>query len=166
MSTAQNPHVESKQVSAIRAFNRLYTARLGLLQKRHLNGEFSLTESRILYEIWANPGLTAATLRGTLRLDRGYISRLLASLIKQKLVRHLVSRLDSREKPLTLTSAGEKTVAELNRRSAAQIQDLLDELRADERESLVNSLDRARSLLAKPQGSLIRVVRVAAMTEE
>ena len=157
---------ESEQVSAIRAFNRFYTARLGLLQKRHLNGEFSLTEGRILYEIWASPRLTASTLRGTLRLDRGYISRLLASLMKRKLVRQAVSKFDSREKLLTLTSAGEWTVAELNRRSAAQIQDLLDDLSSEERESLVRSLDRARSLLARDSDSAVRVARLPEVTEE
>jgi hypothetical protein len=37
-----------QQVAAVREFNRFYTARLGLLRKRHLDGEFSLTEARIL----------------------------------------------------------------------------------------------------------------------
>ena len=73
------------QIFAIREFNRFYTARLGLLRKRHLDGEFSLTEGRMLYEIWANPRLTASNLRGILGLDAGYISRLLASLTKRKL---------------------------------------------------------------------------------
>ncbi len=36
------------QVSAVRQFNRFYTAKLGLLRRRHLDGDFSLTEARIL----------------------------------------------------------------------------------------------------------------------
>jgi hypothetical protein len=69
----------AEQISAVREFNRFYTARLGLLRRRHLESEFSLTEARILYEIGANPLTTASTLRGTLELDAGYISRLLDS---------------------------------------------------------------------------------------
>ena len=46
---------EEEEISAVREFNRFYTARLGLLRKRHLNGDFSLTEARILYEIGACP---------------------------------------------------------------------------------------------------------------
>jgi DNA-binding MarR family transcriptional regulator/GNAT superfamily N-acetyltransferase len=157
---------ESQQVFVIRDFNRFYTARLGLLQKRYLNGEFSLTESRILYEIWANPQLTAATLCGTLRLDKGYISRLLGSLMKRKLVRQTASKLDSREKLLSLTSAGERKVAELNQQSAAQIQGLLSALSADERESLVSSLASVRSLLSQPPTSGLRVVRLSEVTHD
>jgi len=47
------------QVAAVREFNRFYTARLGLLRKRHLDGVFSLTEARMLYEIGARPGMNA-----------------------------------------------------------------------------------------------------------
>ena len=39
----------------MREFNRFYTARLGLLRRRHLDGAFSLTEARMLYEIGAHP---------------------------------------------------------------------------------------------------------------
>ena len=47
---------EDEEICEVREFNRFYTARLGLLRKRHLNGDFSLTEARILYEIGACPG--------------------------------------------------------------------------------------------------------------
>ena len=87
---------ETEQIAAMREFNRLYTARLGLLRKRHLDGEFSLTEARILYEIGANPRLTASSLRSTLELDAGYISRLLAMLTKRKLVLQTASKADGR----------------------------------------------------------------------
>src|SRR6266851_2402550 len=89
---------EAEEVAAVREFNRFYTARLGLLRKRHLDGEFSLTEARILYEIGSRPKLTASSLRNTLGLDAGYISRLLALLTRRKLVRQMVSRADGREK--------------------------------------------------------------------
>src|SRR3981081_3573413 len=92
----------AEQISAVREFNRFYTARLGLLRGRHLDSEFSLTEARILYEIAANPLTTASTLRGTLELDAGYISRLLAALARKKLVRQTPSKADGREKHPTL----------------------------------------------------------------
>ena len=92
---------EQNQVTAIREFNRFYTARLGLLRKRHLDGEFSLTEARILYEIGANPRQTASSLRNTLSLDAGYISRTLALLTRRKLVRQAASKQDGRERLLT-----------------------------------------------------------------
>src|SRR5580698_1380806 len=116
---------EEEQISAVREFNRFYTARLGLLRKRHLDGDLSLTEARILYEIGALPGLTASSLRETLGLNAGYISRSLTLLTKRKLVRQTASRQDGREKLLTLSPAGESTVAWLNEQSALQIKGLL-----------------------------------------
>jgi DNA-binding MarR family transcriptional regulator len=86
---------EAEQVAAMREFNRFYTTRLGLLRRRHLDGEFSLTEARILYEIGSNPKLTASSLRNTLGLDAGYISRLLTLLTRRKLVRQTASKSDS-----------------------------------------------------------------------
>lgn len=88
---------QADQIAVVRDFNRFYTARLGLLRKRHLDGEFSLTEARILYEIRTTPRTTAATLRGRLGLDAGYLSRLLALLTKRKLIRQTASREDGRE---------------------------------------------------------------------
>src|ERR1700736_3908695 len=96
------PESSAEHVAVMREFNRFYTARLGLLNRRHLDGEFSLTESRILYEIGANPLITATTLRSALRLDAGYISPLFPALPKRKLVRQAVSAQDGRERMLTL----------------------------------------------------------------
>src|SRR5258707_13465097 len=121
MVVAMFPRSRPEQISAVREFNRFYTARLGLLRKRHLDGEFSLTEARVLYEIGAAPNVTASTLHQTLDLDPGYLSRLLSMLMRRKLVRHKTSRADGREKLLSLSSVGEGKLDQLNKHSALQI---------------------------------------------
>jgi DNA-binding MarR family transcriptional regulator/GNAT superfamily N-acetyltransferase len=157
---------ETEQVSAMREFNRFYTARLGLLRKRHLDGEFSLTEARILYEIGASPRLTASSLRNALELDAGYISRLLAQLAKRRLVRQAVSKVDGREKLLSLSPMGEKKVAKLNKQSALQIQGLLKTLSAPDRDTLIASLSKARSILGENQKTAVQIVRLTEPTED
>jgi DNA-binding MarR family transcriptional regulator/N-acetylglutamate synthase-like GNAT family acetyltransferase len=154
------------QISAVREFNRFYTARLGLLRRRHLDSRFSLTEARILYEIGANPKMTASTLCGTLELDAGYISRLLSSLTKQKFVRQAASGKDRREKLLTLTVVGEKAVARLNEQSTMQIQGILANVNAAEREALVTSITKVRSILSGQQKTLVRIVRLTAANDD
>ena len=153
-------------VAAMREFNRFYTARLGLLNRRHLDGEFSLTEARILYEINANPQITATTLRAALRLDAGYISRLLSSLAKRKLVRQGASAQDGRERMLTLSPLGEKKVAFLNEQSAVQIGAILDGMNAVHRNTLIQSLATARSILTPEQTPMVRIVRLSRMDDE
>ncbi|HEX9430600.1 MAG TPA: bifunctional helix-turn-helix transcriptional regulator/GNAT family N-acetyltransferase [Candidatus Bathyarchaeia archaeon] len=157
---------DAAQVFAIREFNRFYTARLGLLRRRYLDGEFSLTEARILYEINSSPKLTASTLRSTLGLDAGYVSRTLALLTKRKLVRQTASRTDGREKLLTLCTKGQKKLAELNQQSALQIQSLLRPLSAAERDLVSLSLSKVRSILRQDERPAARIVRLAKANDD
>jgi DNA-binding MarR family transcriptional regulator/GNAT superfamily N-acetyltransferase len=157
---------ETEQVSAMREFNRFYTMRLGLLRRRHLDGEFSLTEARILYEIGSNPKLTASSLRKTLGLDAGYISRLLTLLTRRRLVRQTASKEDGREKLLTLSTAGVKKLAQINERSALQIEELLDPLSAADRETVINSLSKVRSILSEAQKPAVWIVRLSEANDD
>ncbi|SRR6266851_280969 len=157
---------EEEQITAVREFNRFYTARLGLLRKRHLDGDFSLTEARILYEIGANPGLTASTLLETLGLNAGYVSRSLALLTKRRLVRQTPSKKDGREKLLMLSPAGDRTVAWLSEQSAVQIQGLLANVTSTDRDALLDSLAKIRSILSEPKGRSVRIVRLSKSNDD
>ena len=156
-----NTITEEEQILAVREFNRFYTARLGLLRKRHLDGEFSLTEARMLYEIGGRPMLTASALRETLGLNAGYVSRSLTLLTRRGLVRQTASKQDGREKLLGLTAAGDRAVAWLNERSSAEIRELLDEVGSADRDLLLESLAKVRLILSEPKGSMVRVVRLS-----
>src|SRR5262245_9151835 len=166
MPTSRISTSEAEQVSAMREFNRFYTKRLGLLRRRHLDGEFSLTEARILYEIGSNPKMTASSLRNTLGLDAGYISRLLTLLTKRKLVRQTASKEDGREKLRTLSHTGAKKLAQLNEQSALQIQELLEPLGAADREALIKSLSKVRSILSEAQKPAVRIVRLSEANDD
>ncbi|HEX4322029.1 MAG TPA: helix-turn-helix domain-containing GNAT family N-acetyltransferase [Acidobacteriaceae bacterium] len=146
--------MSAAHITSIRGFNRFYTAHMGLLRKRHLGGDFSLTEARILYEIGSSSAITtpitASVLRNILQLDAGYISRVLALLTKRKLIRQAASKHDACEKLLTLTPTGQVALEKLNRQSELHIEQLLANLPQPRQEALVDSLARARSILEKP----------------
>jgi DNA-binding MarR family transcriptional regulator/N-acetylglutamate synthase-like GNAT family acetyltransferase len=155
--------VLAEQISAVRQFNRFYTAKLGLLRRRHLDGDFSLTEARILYEIGARPKMTARALCGILELDAGYVSRLLSALTRRKFVRQATSEADGREKFLTLTATGTKVVARLDQQSTAQIEEIFARLTDVDREAIAASLTHVRSILAKPP---VRIQRLRSSSRE
>jgi DNA-binding MarR family transcriptional regulator/GNAT superfamily N-acetyltransferase len=143
-----------QQITVWREFNRFYTARLGLLRARYLDSEFSLTESRILYELLLDPGRTATALRKTLGLDAGYISRLLLSLSKQGLVQQTSSPADSREKLLKLSAKGRDVAQQLDQHAGEDISNMLRSLDASRRKMLVASLARVHEILRNPLSNI------------
>ena len=63
--------VSDQQIAAVRAFNRFYTRRLGVLEQHLYDSPFSLTEARIMYELANGKNMTAAQLSEDLGLDAG-----------------------------------------------------------------------------------------------
>ncbi len=53
--------VSEKKIALVRAFNRFYTRRIGLLREGLLDTPFSLTQARVLFEIASQPGTRSAS---------------------------------------------------------------------------------------------------------
>jgi DNA-binding MarR family transcriptional regulator len=92
------------QVELVRDFNRYYTRRLGVLSDRYLGQDRTLGEARLLFEIGATADVRDLRIR--LGLDSGYLSRLLRSLERQRLVRVHAHPSDGRARVAELTPAG------------------------------------------------------------
>jgi DNA-binding MarR family transcriptional regulator/GNAT superfamily N-acetyltransferase len=134
------------QVSAIRAFNRFYTRKIGVVGGM-ASSPFSLAEARVLYELAHRDQPTATDIRMELGLDAGYISRILRGFERRKLVTRERSKTDERQRILLLTVKGRRAFAPLNERSNRDVATMLEELSAMERKQLVDALQTAHSLL-------------------
>ncbi len=149
------------QAQELRAFNRFYTRRIGVLGDLHksaaagglLGSRHSLTEARVLWELAQRPGLTAGPLAQELGLNPGYISRLLSRLQQQGLLRVQRSAQDARQKPLSLTAAGRRAFAQLDQRSQAHAQALLAPLASPQQQELLVAVHRVQQLLAPAAAS-------------
>src|SRR4051794_1771721 len=135
-------------IAAIRAFNRFYTSRIGVLRDGLLATGHALPEARVLFELGQAPDDTdVAELRRTLELDAGYLSRLLARLEAKGLVARAPSPADARRRRVALTGRGRAEFAPLDRRSAAEIGALLDGLPPEARARLLDAMGTVREVL-------------------
>src|SRR5436190_18977779 len=90
------------QIEAIRHFNRFYTRQIGVLEEGLLQSPYTLTEARIIYELAHHEQTTAAELASELKLDAGYLSRILRDFAKRGLIDKQPSETDGRQTVLSL----------------------------------------------------------------
>ena len=126
-------------IGALRAFNRVYTRRLGLLNARLDKSPFTLTEARILYEIAHRSAPTAADIMRALGLDRGQLSRTLKRFTERGLIETEPHPEGGRSRPILLTETGGKTFSALERNTCEAVGELLDGLESDRRRDLLTA---------------------------
>jgi DNA-binding MarR family transcriptional regulator/GNAT superfamily N-acetyltransferase len=143
LSPADDP-----DIAAIRGFNRFYTRAIGLLG-RYLDAPWSLTESRVFYELFAREGLTAAQLCDELGLDAGYVSRMLKKFETAGWLARAPSADDGRRSILTLTEEGRAAFAPYDRASREATGSVLDRLGAADRDRLVGAMGLIERLMTE-----------------
>lgn len=145
-------------IDRIRAFNRFYTRHLGLLDECFLGRKFSLPEIRILYEVARERATTATALADYLRMDPGYVSRILGALLKQELLQRQADPEDRRRKQLRITPAGRRQLNALDRLARDNLKQLLAPLTPEQREELQRHMNRVQRLL-EPEGEHSILIR-------
>jgi DNA-binding MarR family transcriptional regulator/ribosomal protein S18 acetylase RimI-like enzyme len=156
-------------VDAMRRFSRFYTRKIGLLQEEFLGTDFSLTEGRVLYELAHKQESTAAAIAAALALDAGYLSRILSTFERKKLIAKSPSPTDGRQSILTLTARGRKAFSPLEARSSEQVGKMISTLSEPKKRRLVEAMQTVEDLLggggvegerAKPSGYILRPPQV------
>jgi DNA-binding MarR family transcriptional regulator/GNAT superfamily N-acetyltransferase len=149
--------VAKSHVKAVRAFNRFYTQRIGVL-RRYLDSDFTLTEVRVLYELAHRPPLAARDLVRELELDAGYLSRILRRFEHAGWLARETAQHDARQSLLRLTEAGYATFAPLQQKSRDEAAALLAAVPAEARPRLIAAMDTVHRLLEPAPTDERRVV--------
>lgn len=155
-------NVSAAHVRQLRAFNRFYTQRIGVLDP-YLNSEFSLTEVRVLYELAHRDQPTATELARDLALDAGYLSRILRRFESSGWLVRAPSPADARQSLLKLTAAGQGAFAPLQQRSRDEAAQLLGALPEPDQRKLMDAMATIQRLLAP--GSLPAPTRTAVLRD-
>jgi DNA-binding MarR family transcriptional regulator/GNAT superfamily N-acetyltransferase len=117
-----------QDVAALRAFNRVYTMQLGLLDAHLDDSPFTLSEARILYELANRTDPTAAEIARVLRLDPAQISRTIKRFANRGLVAMRDDPSHGRHQLLSLTGPGRAAFAALEGNTQRAVGALLDGL--------------------------------------
>ncbi len=141
----------ARRARDIRAFNRFYTRKIGVLAEDLLDSPFSLAEARVLYELAQRDKASALELREATDLDQGYLSRILARFERQGLVVKKKIAGDGRARSLHLTARGKTAFAQLDQRAQKAVIALLDVLSEKEQQDIVDHMQALTRLLEPRQ---------------
>jgi DNA-binding MarR family transcriptional regulator/GNAT superfamily N-acetyltransferase len=148
------------QISAVRAFNRFYTRKLGVLDQQLLKSAFSLSEARVLYELATRDDLAAKEIGIELGLDPGYLSRIVQNFDEKGLITRKPLPSDRRQYRLSLTARGRQAFEKLNRTSHDEIGAMLATLSRHEGKRLVEAMAEIERLLGdasiSPRPAILR----------
>jgi DNA-binding MarR family transcriptional regulator/GNAT superfamily N-acetyltransferase len=144
---------QEARIAAVRAFNRFYTQKLGLLNEGLLQSDWSLTEIRLLYELASRQGLTATAIQRDLNLDPGYLSRVLKKFRLRGWLKRTPARGDARRLILALTPSGRAAFAPLDKASQDEMRAMLERLPGGGAAKLVAAVETVRRLLDGAPGA-------------
>jgi DNA-binding MarR family transcriptional regulator/GNAT superfamily N-acetyltransferase len=133
----RNQH--ERDIATLRAFNRVYTCRLGLLDAYLDKSPFTLSEARILYELANRTDPTGAEIARALRIDPAQISRTLKRFADRGLVGAREDPSHGRHQLLSLTVEGKAAFTALEGNTQTGIGTLLNELPPFQRERLLSA---------------------------
>lgn len=146
-------------VQVLRRFNRYYTNRLGLLSRYRFDTNLTLTEARVIFEIGQTGEHTQSALGRDLKVDMGYLNRVVRRLEERGLVSIRKDERDGRVSLLALTESGHTMLAKINSDSDAEVEDMLRGLNEREARALVTHMREAQRLLEKQAGRRARIQR-------
>jgi DNA-binding MarR family transcriptional regulator/GNAT superfamily N-acetyltransferase len=141
------------QVAAVRAFNRFYTRKLGVLDQQLLKSPFSLSEARVLYELATREDLAAKEIGIELGLDPGYLSRIIQNFDENGLITRKPLPSDRRQYLLSLTAKGRQAFARLDRSSHDEVAAMLAALPRGDGQRLIAAMAAIERLLGAPSAS-------------
>ena len=150
-STLSQPafaEIGDDEIEQIRAFNRFYTNRIGVLDRAFMDTPYTLTEARVIYELAAHGTTSASRLTEELSLDPAYLSRLLKSFTDAGLLETTRDPADGRGRLLQLTLRGRGVATDLAQRSRQRIAALLEPISEADRHDLGAAMASVQTLLS------------------
>lgn len=144
-----NQHL--KTIHEIRKFNRFYTVNMGFLDLEYLDTDYSIAETRILFEILTYTKCFQSELAKNLHIDKSYLSRIITRFHKKGLIEKEQAEEDKRAAYIYLTDKGQRETKQLIALTDSQIENQINMLSPAECSKLCEAMDTIISILGKKQ---------------
>jgi DNA-binding MarR family transcriptional regulator/GNAT superfamily N-acetyltransferase len=142
-------------IDDIRSQSRKLVRALGFMGGAFAGTDLPPSSVHALIEIEQQPGITAALLSDSLRLDKSSVSRLLRKLVLSGDVSEMPDTGDARIKRLALTESGRRRVSEIHAFARRQVARALDRLPPRQHRTVLDGLSLYANALA-PTGDDIQ----------
>ncbi|HVU95280.1 MAG TPA: MarR family winged helix-turn-helix transcriptional regulator [Puia sp.] len=141
--------MKESHISEMRAFNRWYTAMIGVLNRKWMDGDLTLPETRVLQAISMKDGITAGEIVPLLHIDKSYLSKIILRFERAKYLTKRVSAADARSYQLHLTALGRREFEKHNQMTNEFVRQMLEKLPAAECEEMIQCMRRITEILGK-----------------
>lgn len=141
--------IKKETIETLRSFNRFYSVNMNLLSDNSFYKDYSLSESRVIFEIHFYPYCIQNDLVKNLKIDKSYLSRMLNKLTKKGLITKTSSNTDKRAFALSLTEKGEQEYERLVQLSNDRLQEKIKDFSEEDCEKLTSSLKEVMEILNK-----------------
>ncbi|WP_285767434.1 helix-turn-helix domain-containing GNAT family N-acetyltransferase [Peribacillus sp. SI8-4] len=136
-------------IEGIRNFNRFYFNYQSLFNQYVYDESLSLVEIRMLYEINKINTCTARVLQEQLKLDKGYVSKVLKRFENENIIYKVKCEQDSRVFFLHLTSEGKDIYQGLENKANQQVMKLFEDTSLSDQQKLLESMVTIEKILTK-----------------
>lgn len=136
-------------IEEVRTFNRFYTVFIGILNRSFIKSKYTLVETRVMHCAYTKDGVMPSEIITMLNIDKGYLSRILISLEKRKVISKIKSEIDGRAVKIFITDFGKSEFNKLNQASNNQVDGLLSNLTESDCQHLVKNMSEIRKILEK-----------------
>ncbi len=144
-------------VRRVRAFNRFYTRRIGLLNETLAGGPFTLTETRVLLELRLHDPHVASAIAADLGLDPAYLTRILRKFERLGLLGTAPDPADGRRRLLRLTDNGCRTIDALQAETERELSGILADAGEERRAALQKAMDDIEAIMGESTLDPLRV---------
>lgn len=138
-----------KDINLIRRFNRRYVPAMQILDRTYLGTGLSAKEVTVLLEISENEGCSASDLTSWLKIDKGYLSRVLSRYERDGTIERTPSKSDGRVLSITLTKKGERMAALLAKHGSRIVREAFRDASEADISSIAKSFTSILELLEK-----------------